>query len=143
MTIACLKGEGKVDSERQRLRSAVIGCKRESKHDLRSQEGMMSREQEESGEARIRFLTSAGVVGEKLESTGGGASGGMCGEESEDEIAERSLVSLSEKVLRKAIGRSESGIEEGSLEGEERLRREFKEAQSLRGLLMLDEICLR
>ena len=67
----------------------------------------------------------------------------MCGEESEDEIAERSLMILSEKVLRKASGSSESGIEEGSLQSEERLRREFKEAQSLRGLLMLDEICLR
>ena len=47
------------------------------------------------------------------------------------------------KRLRNAVGRSQKGIEDGSLGSEERLRREFKEAQSLRGLLMLEEICVR
>ena len=54
VTIACLKGEGKVDSERQRLRRVVIGGRREFKQDLRSQVEIVSRKQE-SDEDRIRF----------------------------------------------------------------------------------------
>jgi len=143
VTIACLKEEGKVDSERQRLRRVVMGVRRESKQDLRNHVGIMSREQEESGEERIRFLTSSGVVGENVHRRGGATSGVMCGEGRTEIIEERNLEILSEKRLRKASGSSESDKEEGSLGLEERLRREFKVAQSLRGFLLLVEICLR
>ena len=100
--MACLKGVGKVDSDKQRLRRAVIGGKSESKQDLRSQVGIVSSEQEELGEERISLLTSSGVAGSKLHRRGGAMAGAMCGEESEGVIEERSLVILSENTLRKA-----------------------------------------
>ena len=143
MTKACLKEDGKVDSERQRLRSVVIGSSRESKQDLRSQVGIISSGQEELDEERMSDLTSSAEVREKQFRIGGGRSGVICGEERDDDMLVRSLVILSEKRLRKAEGRSDGGIEEGSLGSEERLSRLFKEAQSLRGLLILEEICLR
>jgi hypothetical protein len=87
---ACLKGDGKVDSERQRLRSVVIGGRRESKQDLRSQVGIISSAQEELDDERIRDLTSSAVVGEKLERIGGARSGAMCGDERDEDIVERS-----------------------------------------------------
>ena len=77
VTLACLKIEGKVDSVKQRFKSIVIGGKRASRQDFRSQVGMMSREQEELGEERMRDLTSSSVVGAKLDKRGGATSGAM------------------------------------------------------------------
>ena len=56
--MACLKEEGKVASEMQRLRRVVIGRRRESRHCLRRKVGRISREQMELEEERIRFRTS-------------------------------------------------------------------------------------
>ena len=49
VTLACLKIVGKVDSVKQRFRSVVIGGRRASRQDLRSQVGIISREYEELG----------------------------------------------------------------------------------------------
>ena len=77
VTLACLKIVGKVDSDKQRFRSVVIGGRRASRQDLRSQVGIISREQEELGEERMRDLTSSTVVGAKPDKRGGATSGAM------------------------------------------------------------------
>ena len=135
-----LKRRWKIDTERQRLRSFVIGGKWASKQDLRSQLGIILSAQKELDDERIRDLTSSATVGKKLERIGGTRSGAMCRDERDEDIVERSLVILSEKTLRKAEGRSEREIEEGSFGSEERLRRLFKETLSFGGLLILAEI---
>ena len=83
-----LKRSWKIDSERQRLRSFVIGGRRESKQDLRSQVGIISSAQDELDDERIRDLTSSAVMGEKLESIGGARSGAMCGDGRDEDIVE-------------------------------------------------------
>ena len=73
--MACLKEEGKVASEMQRLRRVVIGRRRESRHCLRRKVGRISRGQVELDEERIRFRTSSGVVEVRRFKVGGGTSG--------------------------------------------------------------------
>jgi len=116
---------------RQRLRRVVIGGSRGSRQDLRSLVGKTSREQVESVEASMIFFTSARVAGEKLVRGGGGTVGRMCGEDKMGLREDRSRVILSEKNWRNVEGRSERGIDKGSLESEERLSKVFNVDQSL------------
>jgi hypothetical protein len=60
--MAVLKGDGKVDSSKQRLMRVVIGCARESRQDLRTRVGIKSRLQVASDDARIASLTSSVVA---------------------------------------------------------------------------------
>ena len=71
MTKACLYCNGKEASERERLVIVVIGVRRKSRQDLRRVVGISSRQQVESDELRMAFLTSSGEAGEKAESNGG------------------------------------------------------------------------
>lgn len=138
--MACLRSDGNLDSARQRLRKVVIGGKSASRQDLRRNVGMMSSEQEESGEERMILRTSSVVVGEKELKNGGVTGGEICGEEREACKDERSLLILPLKRLRNAEGSAEDGIEEGSLGSVVRFKRLLREVQSLRGFLALDEI---
>lgn len=74
--MACLKEEGKVLLERQRLRRVVIGGRRESMQDFTRKVGTRSREEVELFADRISFRTSDCVVGEKVVRSGGGEDGG-------------------------------------------------------------------
>lgn len=67
-----MKQEGKVDSDKQRFSSVVIGGRRESRQDFRMRVGMKSMEQVESEEARIAVFTSSRVAGVKSDNSGGG-----------------------------------------------------------------------
>ena len=60
------KGCWKRASESAKLISVVIGMIRASRQYLSNLVGKVSREQVESLQARIAFLTSSGVAGEKL-----------------------------------------------------------------------------
>ena len=70
-TTACLKDEGNMPSERDRLIRCAIGITRASTQDFRSLVGMASREQDKSVEASMRLRISSGEAGSNLESTGG------------------------------------------------------------------------
>ena len=63
--MADLNSAGKEPSDRARLIRDVMGTMRTSRLDLRKKVGMRSREQEESDEDWITFLTSSTVAGRK------------------------------------------------------------------------------
>jgi len=73
-----LKLSGKMPSDSARLIMVVMGCMRASKQDFRMKVGMMSREQVESEDIRMAFLTSRGVAGRKFDNGGGVDDGLMC-----------------------------------------------------------------
>ena len=68
VTIACLKSEGKIPSERDRLIRCVMGWVKESMQAFNSLVGIRSREQEELEEPRIIVRISCSVTGLKQES---------------------------------------------------------------------------
>ena len=70
MTIAVLKEDGKVPSERERLMIVVIGGGRQSIHDFRRLEHV------EFEDERMALRTSSMVAGGKSERGGGGVEGG-------------------------------------------------------------------
>ena len=75
VTTPCLRGDGKLDSTRQRLRKVVIGGNSAGKHDLSRKDGITSSAHHESREERMMLLTSSVVVEEKTARMGGGAEG--------------------------------------------------------------------
>jgi hypothetical protein len=66
LTKVCLNSVGNEPSPRERLIRVVIGIIRASRHDLSRGVGIISREQVESFDERIDFLTSAGDANWKL-----------------------------------------------------------------------------
>ena len=76
LTIAVLKEDGKVPSERERLMIVVIGGRRQSIHDFRRIVGMISREHVEFEDERMALRTSSMVAGGKSERGRGGMEGG-------------------------------------------------------------------
>jgi hypothetical protein len=79
----------------------VIGESRESRHDLSSLVGIMSRSQVESDDWRMALRTSSVEAGEKELREGGGVGGPMCGECVVVVKLEESRVILFSKKLRK------------------------------------------
>ena len=65
-----MNSSGKEPSEKARLMIVVMGWRRESRHDLRSLVGILSKLQVALDDERIAFCTSVLVAGEKLESRG-------------------------------------------------------------------------
>jgi hypothetical protein len=63
--MACLKGEGKVLSDRDRLTMVVMGKRRESRQDLRRKVGTISRGQDASEDCSMAARTSSRLAGEK------------------------------------------------------------------------------
>ena len=82
--MADLNSTGKEPSDRARLIRDVMGTMRTSRQDLRKKVGMRSREQEESDEDWITFLTSSTVAGGKQVSCGGATGGGNTGRDEEE-----------------------------------------------------------
>ena len=130
----------------------VIGWRRESRHDLRSLVGILSKLQVALDGERIAFCTSVVVAGEKLESRGIGlvevGSWDTCetwNEQSVEEVGnlEHNFVMLSLKNFRKPEARVEVEVQTGSLGGLDRDRREFIADQSFFGWEAELEIRLR
>jgi hypothetical protein len=102
LTRACLKGVGKIPSEKERLMRIVIGLISELRHCLSNLVGIGSSEQVASEEWRMAFLTSSSVAGEKQWRRGGSKGGGMWGESCGSDVEgneEHSLEILSSKKL--------------------------------------------
>ena len=74
--MASLNFEGKTPSERDKLIMFVIGRIKALMQDLRRKVGIMSREQVELEDERIRLRTSSVVAGRK-EDSGFGEKGGL------------------------------------------------------------------
>ena len=98
----------------------VIAGRRASRQDLSNLVGRKSRGQVESDMDNMTVLTSVSVVRAKLDKSGGGDGGFMCGEILSGCRAEASLVILSLKKVKKEDGRSPGELTEGNGEEEER-----------------------
>ena len=70
--MADLNSSGKIDSEMERLIRVVMGRRKASRHDLRRDVGIRSREQVASEEDSMADRTSSIVAGENVEREGGG-----------------------------------------------------------------------
>ena len=70
--MADLNSSGKMDSEMERLMRAVMGRRKASRHDLRRDAGIRSREQVASEEDGMADRNSSIVAGENVEREGGG-----------------------------------------------------------------------
>ena len=70
--MADLKSSEKMDSEMERLMRVVMGRRKASRHDLRRDVGIRSREQVASEEDSMADRTSSIVTGENVEREGGG-----------------------------------------------------------------------
>ena len=73
--MASLNLEGKRASERDKLIMLVMGWIKASMYDLRKKVGMMSREQVELEDEKIKLRTSSVVAGRKEDSGFGGRGG--------------------------------------------------------------------
>src|SRR6516225_2734374 len=104
-TRACFRSEGMLDSLRQRLIRWVIAGSRASRQVLSNLVGIKSRGQVESDIYIMIALTSVSVVGVKLDKSGGGNRGPICGEMSSGCKAPASLLTLSVTKVKKDVGR--------------------------------------
>ena len=117
---ACFRSDGMLDSLRQRLIRWVIAGSRASRQVLSNLVGIKSRGQVESDMDIMIALTSVSVVGVKLDKSGGGDGGSMCGEMPSGCKAPASLLTLSVKKVKKDVGRLPGEQVEGRGDEEER-----------------------
>ena len=116
MTIECLKDDGKLPEDSERLTIRVMVGRRTERHFLRSQVGIGSRSHCLFGDRFMSLRISASVAGVKEEKSGGRDGGsGKCGLAVLDGVkARRSWLILSVKKDANESGRDLVVEEEGS-----------------------------